>query len=299
MAIRDFATLVLLAAIWGASFLFIRIAAPVLGPLLLITLRVLIAGLALLFYAIVTRRLPSFGATWIAYLRLGVINAGLPFALIAVAVVQLNASMAAILNATTPLFAAIVAAVWINEALSFRKGLGLLLGLLGVVVLVGWSPVPLSWRVVFAVGASLLASLCYAIGGVYVKVAFGGISPLGLSIGQQLAAGLVLLPLGVATAPPTWPSSTVVFAVLALALLSTAIGYMIYFVLMERIGPTKTLSVTFLVPLFGVLWGALFLNEPVKNGTLAGLALILTSVVLVSERRVGLNNIQAKALSRR
>jgi drug/metabolite transporter (DMT)-like permease len=282
MEARDLGALLLLGALWGASFLFIEVAVPVLGPVLLVDLRVLLAAGALVLCAVAVGSLPGLRARWKEFLFLGGLNAAAPFTLIATSQLNLTASLAAILNSTTPLFGAVVAAVWIGEALTVRKAVGLLLGVAGVAVLVGLDPVPLSGVVLLAVGASLLAALCYALGGVYAKRTFSGVSPLGMGIGQQVGATVILLPPAVATLPEELPSLTVVLSVLGLALLSTAIAYLLYFRLITSVGPTKTLTVTFLVPVFGVLFGVLLLEEPVSVGTFIGMGTILSSVGLVT-----------------
>jgi drug/metabolite transporter (DMT)-like permease len=185
MEARDLGMLLLLGALWGASFLFIEVAVPALGPLLLVDLRVLLAAAALALCAVIVGRLPALRARWREFLVLGGLNAAAPFTLIATSQVNLTASLAAILNSTTPLFAAVVAATWIGETLTVKKAVGLLLGVVGVAVLVGLDPVPLSGIVLLSVGASLLAALCYALGGVYAKRTFLGVPPLGMGMGQQ------------------------------------------------------------------------------------------------------------------
>ena len=186
MKSKDVAALLLLSTVWGGSFLFIRVASPVLGPVVLVELRVLIAGLALMLCAIFTR--PNFNLRqyWPHYLVIGIINSAIPFILIATAELHLTAGFAAILNATSPLFAAIVAAIWIKEALPARKVVGLLLGLVGVGVLVGWSPLPFSAIVIFSIVACLTASAFYGLGSVYTKVHMHGASSMGAVTCSQL-----------------------------------------------------------------------------------------------------------------
>jgi len=287
MGTRDLGALVILGALWGASFIFIRVAVPALGPFVLVDLRVLLAAAALVLYAVIASSLPKLRSNWGRFLVLGGFNAALPFTLIAAAEINLTASLAAILNATTPLFAAVVAAVWIGEVLTPKRVGGLLLGIVGVAVVVGWTPVALSPVVVLSVGASLVAALSYGLGGVYAKRAFPGVPPLGMAIGQQAAAGLLLVPPAAATLPGEAPSLAVVLSLLSLSLLSTALAYLLYFRLITSVGPTSTLTVTFLVPVFGLLFGALFLEEPVGVGTFVGLGVILSSVALVTGIRFG------------
>jgi drug/metabolite transporter (DMT)-like permease len=156
------------------------------------------------------------------------------------------------------------------------------MGIVGVAVLVGWTPVVLNGVFLVSVGASLLAAFSYALGGVYAKRAFAGTPPLTLAIGQQMGAAMLLVPLAAASVPAEAPSMPVTFSALALALLCTAVAYLLYFYLISSVGPTKTLTVTFLSPVFGALFGVLFLDEPVGVGTCVGLVIILSSVALVT-----------------
>lgn len=282
MKVKDMSALFLLAAMWGASFLFMRIAAPVLGPFLVIELRVLIAGLALLLYALLTRKTLSLKSRWKNYLVIGAINSAIPFTLIATATLTLNASLASVLNSTTPLFTALVAYIWLKESLTFKKVLAIILGIIGVFILLGWSPINLSTKVVLSAILSLGAAVSYAFGGVYVKKTFKGIDALSLNIGQQLSAALILFPIAVFNVPKVEVSRLVVFSIAALALVCTALAYIFYFYLIANVGPTKTLSVTLLVPVFGVIWGAIFLKESITVGVIGGLVIILMSIIIMS-----------------
>lgn len=301
VGIGDIGALMLLAAMWGGSFLFIRVASPALGPILLVEVRVLLAALGLMVYAWASRKVPSLLPRWRIYLTVGAINAALPFTLIGAAELRLTASMGAILNATTPIFAAVIAALWLGDKLTPSKVLGLGIGFAGVVVLVGWSPLPLTWPVVASVGASLLAAFFYAVGGVYAKRYLDGEPPMAQSIGQQLGAGVVLLPLAIPDAAVNTGSIKVSvgigLAVAALALISTSVGYLLYFGLMRKVGPTKTLTVTFLVPVFGVIWSRLFLNEQIGLGTILGMVTILASVGLITDVRMPWSSQRAAPLA--
>ncbi len=282
MGPRDAAALLALGALWGGSFLFIRVAVPSVGPLLLMELRVGIASLALAVFAAAVGRRPKLRARWRQFLLIGTLNAAIPFTLIAAAEVHLTASLAAILNSTTVMFAAVAAAVWSRDPLTARKVVGIVLGVLGVAVLVGWDPVELDGAVLLSVGAMLAASLSYGISAVYVKRTFVGVPPLGMAIGQLTGATVVLFPFAALSVPGEKPPAAATASVLALALLSTALAYLFYFRLITNVGPTSTVTVTLLVPLFGVLFGVLFLDEPFGPGTLAGLGIVLVSVVLVT-----------------
>ena len=279
---RDLGALLLLSALWGASFVFIRVAVASLGPFVLVELRVGLAAAGLAFSAALLRRLPNLRVRWRQFALLGLVNVAIPFSLISAAEINLTASLAAILNSTTVMFTAIVAAVWMGDALTVRKVFGVVLGIIGVTVLVGWDPIAVDWAVILSVGAMLVASLGYALGSVYAKRTFVGSSPLAIATGQLTAASLLMMPLAAVSVPDERPSTIVVLSVLGLALPSTALAYMLYFRLISNVGPTSTSTVTLLVPLFGLVFGVLLLDEPVGLGTLAGLILILSSVTLVT-----------------
>src|SRR3712207_2998865 len=206
MGPRDLGALLLLGTLWGASYMFIRVAVPALGPFTLMGLRVALAASILALYAaVLARGMPKLRSRWKEFLIVGATNSAIPFSLIAAAEIELTASLAAILNSTTALFTGVVAAAWIGEALTMKKIFGLVLGLAGVAVLVGWDPVPLSGIVLLSVGAMLVASLSYAIGGVYVKRTFAGVPPLAMAIGQHTGAAFLLLPLAAVSLPEKAP----------------------------------------------------------------------------------------------
>lgn len=270
-----------LAALWGGSYLFIRVAGPELGVPATVLLRLGIAALALLGYSLLSHNLPDFRTHWQKFLVLGLLNNLIPQALIVSAVIHLNASLGSILNATTPLFTALVAAVWIKEPLGWQKALGIGLGILGVAVLVGFSPLPADSQTLLAVLESLLAAVSYGFAAVYARGAFKGIEPLHTAAGQLCGSSLLVLPIAATTWPVIHWSPAVIGSVLGLALLSTAIAYLLYFRLIATAGATAGASVTFLIPFFSVLWGVIFLAEPLSLGLFVGLGIILLSVGLV------------------
>jgi drug/metabolite transporter (DMT)-like permease len=287
---RSLTALILLAAIWGSSYLFIRVAVEPLGPLVVALFRVVVAGLGLAGYARVAARRSEFPGPDRRFLALGFGNGALPYALISFAELHVTASMAGILNATTPLFAAVVYAAWSRERISQRTIFGLLLGTIGVGVLVGWDPAPLTGIVALAVLAMLLSSLSYAVTTVFAKRTLAGVSSLRAALGQQLGASVLLAPFGAVTiaagGSDTTPSLKVALAMLALGLLCTSFAYLLYFHLIAEVGPVRTSSVTFLIPIFGIIWSAIFLDEEIRLVMLLGLGLILASVTLVSGRKI-------------
>ena len=287
-----YGALLVLGAVWGASYLFIGVAVPEFGPLRLMFLRVLIAGLLLLVVARLTLRQAGLRETlrlrenWRKYLIVGLLNSALPFTLIAFSELRLSVSLAAILNSTTTLFTALVAAAWGSERLTGRKIMGVLLGVIGVGVLVGGAPLTLDRGILMAVLASLLAALAYGMGAVYAAKHISSL-PAAYASTAQLLAAAVWLVVPAAVAPAIRPSPLAVGALAALILVSTTFAYLLYFFLLRNVGPTRTASVTFLVPVFGSTWAILFLHEPFSLSMLLGLAIILLSVGLVMGARLG------------
>jgi drug/metabolite transporter (DMT)-like permease len=287
----DLARLITLAAMWGASYLFLRYAAPFMGSVLLIELRVTIAGLALLAFVLASGRGVGWKPHWRAYLFVGVVGLALPFTLIAQAVTVIDASTAAILNALCPLFASIVAAVWIRDPLTPAKISGIALCLVGTAVLVGWTPAPMSARELAAASLSIAAAAAYGYTIVFTKVHLKDADPLGTSAGTLLMAAAAMLPLTpvghdfAAIPPGAW------IAALGLAIVSTTFAFILYYRLIADIGPVKAITVTLLVPIFGMVWGVAFLGEPVTPGRLAGCAIILCGCSLI----LGLVRIPARA----
>jgi drug/metabolite transporter (DMT)-like permease len=284
MAFRDLARLLLLAGLWGGSFAFMRVAVPVLGPVWLAFARVALAFLALFALALARRAVPPFLAHGRDYVVIGVANSALPFALFCYAEQYVGASIAAILNATSPFFAAAVAALWLKEALTLRKLGGMALGLAGVVLLVGWSVQAPAGMMLPATLACLGAALCYGVASVYVKRRMAGVPSFAVALYSQLAAAAVLAPLLPFVPRPGPLTPLVIGNTLALALASTALAYLLYFRLITTIGPARALTVTFLVPVFGVLWGFVFLGEPVTANTISGCALILAGTWIALRR---------------
>ena len=236
--------------------------------------------LALLALAVAQRRIPDFRARWREFAVVGIVNSALPFVLFCYAEQYVTASVAAILNATSPFFGAIAAAIWLGEPLTWRTVAGMALGLAGVVVLVGWHPETITSDTALAIAACLAAALCYGLAGTYAKRKLAGVPSFSIACASQLAAAVVLAPALPFTSVPGPLSALVIANVVALAIASTAIAYLIYFRLIADIGPARALTVTFLIPLFGVLWGFLFLGEALTINMLSGGALIVAGTAL-------------------
>ena len=274
--------LLVLAAIWGVSFLFMRVAAPELGPIPLIALRVTIAALVLApVLRSATARNEFRSKAWPLFV-VGVTNSAVPFCLLAYSTLYVNAGVDPILNATTPLWAALIAAVGFRGSMRLVQVVGMLLGLAGVVVLAwevligGGSTIPL------AIGAALLATLFYGFAVNYSKRYLAGVNPFVVAFGSQGSASIVLVPLALffwpkhSVAPSTWA------CVAALGVVCTGFAYVLFFRLVERVGAAYAASVTFLIPIFGMIWGAVFLGEPITSVMIAGCAIVLFGTALAS-----------------
>jgi drug/metabolite transporter (DMT)-like permease len=280
MPLRSLAMLVALAALWGGSFVFMRVAVPALGPVALAFARVSLAALVLLAVAAWQHRVPDFRSYWRGLATVGIVNSAIPFVLFCFAEQYVTASTGAILNATSPFFGAIAAALWLGDPLTMRKLAGMALGLAGVGLVVGWHPEPITRNVALAIAACLCASLCYGLAGVYAKRRMQQVPSAALACGSQTIAALALVPALPFTTVSGPVSMLVVANVMALAIASTAIAYLLYFRLIADVGPARALMVTFLIPLFGVLWGALFLGEAITPNILEGGVLILAGLAL-------------------
>ena len=279
---RDVVELLVLAALWGGSFLFMRVAAPQFGPVPLIELRVGLAALALLPIVAVRRGLGEMRSRAGAILVVGVVNSALPFSLFAFATLSVTAGLASVLNSTAPLFGALVAWLWLRDRLSGVRVAGLVIGFGGVLVLV-WG------RASFkpggsgvAVAAALAATLLYGIAANYTKRRLTGVDPLTIAAGSQLGAAIALAPVAAWQWPRALPRSGAWSSVVALALGCTAVAYILYFRLIAHVGPAKAIAVTFLIPVFGILWGALFLGEAVTPRMLGGCTVILCGTAMAT-----------------
>jgi drug/metabolite transporter (DMT)-like permease len=283
MKVRDLLDFTLLAALWGASFLFTRIAAPAFGPLAIADLRTAIAALVLLSLLIWRGGVSELAPNALRFVLLGAFNSAIPFTLFAYAALSITAGLASILNATVPLFGALVAWLWLRERLTPVQWFGLAIGFAGVLWLsagsASFKPGGSGW----AITAGLLASVSYAISGSLVKRYFAQVRPLAVATGSQIAASTLLLPITLFYLPPVMPSPLDWLALLALGVFCTGLAYALYFRLIARVGPTKTMAVTFLIPAFAILWGVLFLAESVTWVMLSGCAVILIGTALATQ----------------
>jgi drug/metabolite transporter (DMT)-like permease len=277
---RDIIDFVLLAAIWGASFLFMRVGAPEFGPFALIGLRSGIAALCLLPLVFIRDGFAPLRAAARPLAIVGITNAAIPFTLLAYAALSLTAGFSSLINAGTPLWAAAVGLIWLNATLTKQQWLGLALGVLGMAVLT-WGKVDFKpGGSGLAVVAGVLATAAYGFSTHYAKKNLSGVSPMTVAAGSQTASALALLPLMLIFWPEKAPSLAAWAAALGLAALATAFALILYFRLIARLGGQKASTVTFLIPVFAVGWGALFLGETVTWPMILGGAIVLVGTAL-------------------
>jgi drug/metabolite transporter (DMT)-like permease len=274
---------------WGASYLFIKVAVEDIPPAAMTDLRLLIAAVLLTTYLL--HRSGSAGLrqlrkAWVPCLVLGIINAALPMTLVAWGETHIDSSIAGIAQASVPIFVAILGLRFLpHDPLRAGQMVGLAIGLAGVALITGFHPDGGMWAVAgtFAV---VLSSLCYASGGIYGQLRVHDTPGPVLATGSMIAGALVLLPLAIADPPTQAPGTTALAGLLALALIPTFLGQLLLFRILRLFGSRRLSLVTFLMPGFAVVYGALLLDEPVSGAALAGLALILAGVLLASGQRL-------------
>jgi len=284
MRAREWSLLVLLSILWGGSFFFAKVALAELGPFTIVFFRVALAALALNIVAsAIGASLWRAGTPWRQLLVMGALNNALPFSLIFWGQTAITSGLASILNATTPLFTVVVAHIFTrDERMTVLKLIGVLAGLAGVAILIGPDLGGSIWGQI----ACLAAALSYAFAGIYGRRFKAlGVQPLQAAAGQLTASAMLILPIMV-LAEPAWPMPSAVTwsAVAGLALLSTALAYVLYFRILAAAGATNLLLVTFLIPVTAVLLGAAFLGERLEARHYAGMALIGLGLAAIDGR---------------
>lgn len=293
MSSSDLVKLIFLAAIWGGSFIFMRISVPEFGAIFTATLRISLAGLSLLLFAYLHKIPLLWKRNFKFYAVVGFFSAALPFSCFSYAAQFLPSAYSAVINSTAPLFGAMFSIFWLSDRLSLRRLTALLLGIAGVSVLVGAGTLLLNLHTLLATFAGLIAAASYAISSILIKKlgqqknavatepANEGIHPYAMASGSLLMGALMLLPALPFSIPKLIPSTTATLSLLALSLMSTALAQAIFIPLISRIGPTRAMTVTFLIPIFGMLWGYLFLHEAVGISTVIGSAIVLMAMGLI------------------
>lgn len=281
MTTASFIRLVCLAAIWGGSFLFMRIAANTFGPAYLIELRVGFAAFSLLLISFYLKRKLAFRANIRHFMIIGLFNTALPFLLFAYAAQTLNASTLSVLNSTAAIWGALIGVFWHQTRLTPKASFGMLLGVVGVIVLVGFDALAIGISAALPISAGVMAACCYGIATNYTKTA-PTFNSFDNAHGNMWAAVLIILPLLPWLPMRSDPTQLEWLSVIALGVICTGAAYLLYFRLVADEGAASALSVTFLIPVFGILWGALILDEPIGLNTLIGTALVLSGTMMVT-----------------
>ncbi len=290
MGAREWGMLITLSLLWGGSFFFVGVAVKALPPFTIVALRVLLAAAALLAFLRVTgRSMPRDPRIWLAFFGMGLLNNLIPFSLIVWGQTHIASGLASILNATTPLFGVVVAHLLTDdEKLTANKLTGVLVGFLGVAVMIGPAALGGLGSNVLAQFAVLGAALSYAFAGVFARrFKRMGVAPIVTATGQVSASSIMLVPVALLVDRP-WtlvaPGIEVWAAIVGIALISTALAYVLFFRILETAGVTNLMLVTFLIPVSAILLGALFLGESLETKHLLGMALIAAGLAAIDGR---------------
>lgn len=286
MSARHFVLIIFLAAIWGGAFSLIRNAVPALGPLGLSAVRLTLAAIIMLTYLKATGGRVRWRRDWRAIAVIGCFGAALPFPLFAYGATQWSAGVLAVINATVPLWGAVIARLWLGDRVTPMAVAGLAFGIGGVILLTGAGTAPIPDGGGGALAAALAASLCFAVSGVAAKALGASIPAPALGTGVLIVGAAFNAPLTV-VAPPREVTAFALANAALLALLASALATVLYLKLIQEIGPTRSMTVTFLIPVWGIFWSALLLNEPVTTTMIAACGLVLagTGLVLAGQRQ--------------
>jgi len=274
-----------LGLIWGSSFLFMRLTSQEFGSWTTAWLRVSVAWLTLLPFLLWQGQASSLRQHWRRILPMGVVNSGIPFICYAYAVMSISTGLSSILNSTTPLFGALIAWVWLKQRPGRSRGLGLLLGFAGAALLALTMPGGISFKAGgsgWAVLACLLATTCYGLSTHYSQRYLSGVPTMTIAAGSQIGASLALLLPGLWFWPSVWPSDSAWWSLLMIGAVCTGLAYVLYFRLIAKVGAARTMTVTYLIPLFANLIGVVFLDELITTGVIVCALMILSGTALAA-----------------
>jgi drug/metabolite transporter (DMT)-like permease len=279
---RAYGQLLILGALWGAAFMFMRIAVPEFGALATAGARVTLACAMMIVCVIAMKQSMRLRTHWKKYIVVGGVNTAIPFIAYCFAALYIPSAYSAIANSTTPIWGALIAWLWFKEDLPWTKWLGIVLAFAGVVALVGLQPVAITPMVIAGVVACLIGAMMYATASFLIKRYLTDAGGLAGSTGMVWGAFMWLIIPAIVAAPAQMPSLKAWGAVVALAVFCTVIGYILFFRLIDQIGPQRASSVAFLFPAFAAFWGWLFIDEPITMNMLLGMVLVLFGTALVS-----------------
>ena len=279
MHIKYWFLLIFLGSIWGSAFMFIKIATPEFGPIFLVNLRLFLAGIFFLPILLQQKYLKQIYGHKLKIFILSLINCSIPFTLFSYASLNSDSNMLSILNSSTALFTLIIAYIWINQPITTKQILGLLLGFIGIVVLV--NPINAQTTILSSLACLIAASL-YALSGVFIQKHAQSTNKLVLIGWSLIYAALTMLPFSLNYIPETFPSNEAIFSVLWLGIISTGLAFLGYVRLIEKIGAVKTSTVAYFLPVFGILWGNIFLNEQITPLIVIGCFMVLIGIFVAN-----------------
>ena len=272
MELKDWILLTALAAIWGSAFMFIKISAVVFGPILLVTLRLLIAGLVFMPFLLRESKRQLFKPYFPSILIIAIVSNAIPFSMFAYASLGATSNMLGILNGTTAFLTTVIAYFWLKEFVTSKQIIGLILGFIGVFILVN----PSNGSTTFIASmCAMIGSLCYAFNAVYLQKYHSNSDKIVLIGWSMLFGGLFMIPLASLNLPNAMPDINSILALLWLAVISTGLGYLAYVRLIDKIGAVKTATLTYLLPVFSIIWGAIFLQEKITLIILGGFIFVM------------------------
>ena len=275
----------LLATLWSLQFLFLRVAVPVFDAAPVAAARAVLAALFLLPWAVfVARERVALRAHWKDHLAVGLVNNVLPFVCFAFAATALPAGYLAIINGLVPLWAALLAAVVLSEPFGLRRAAGFALGIAGVALIVNLGPVPLDAHTLLGTAAAIAGTALWAWAGVMIKQRTGRMPPMGMAAGSVAFAAVIMAPLWSLSPPASTWTPEALGALIGVGVLCSGVAYLPFFTLIRDIGPARTLTVGLAVPVLGVAWGWLLLDEAVTAPMMLGAALVLVALALVLKR---------------
>ena len=282
MKAKDFVDLVLLAAVWGASFLFMRMGAPEFGVVALVQLRMLIGALFLLPILHFRIGFKELSGNWRPLTMLGFLNSAIPFLLLSYATLYVTAGFSSVINATAPMWGAVVAWLWFSERLRTTGVIGLIIGFLGVAVLAGDTKSLASPGATLAAISAVGGAFFYGIGVNYAKRYTKHMKSLSVATGSMLFPAVILAPFAIFFWPDAMPSLRAWGAIVAMGTASSGFAYILYFRLIANVGPAKAITVAYLIPVFAVIWGAIFIDETVTALMTVGCLIIFLGTALVT-----------------
>ena len=293
MEFRYWALLTILGALWGSAFMFIKVATPEFGPVALVNSRLIIASFIFLPILLQKKYIYLLSPIWKQVLVLAILNNAIPFTLFSFASYGADSNILAILNATTAFNTMIIAYIWIGENVSFKQLFGLLLGFIGIFILV--NPQNSETTLISSMSA-LLASFFYSYSTVYIQRQSVNANKMVLIGWSIIFSAIIMLPVTIFYLPDTIPSISAIGSAIWLGAISTGIGFLGYVRLIDKIGAVKTSTVAYFLPVFGIIWGAIFLDEVITSTIVIGCFIVLIGIYLSNSNKKGyINSVNTKA----